>query len=209
MSDENTQTQQGGDTQQTQNTTPQIVPVTRTAIGEYAVYKRLRQECLLGLAKFGINEGADVRRFAQASLADGDKLVLLNHIENQRIGWQAFEYKTSLTTGDLTRTDNWIDEQTWQVSFIKRMLKTDTVDTVTADDMCCLLMGWLNGNGMLNLRKDGIAVLPIDSDSIMVYNDNSDLYQRRPVFTMNLQIVKKFTDTGAWIDAISGHVKSA
>lgn len=173
-------------------------PVTRTMMGEYAVFKRLRDECVTAMEKFGLTD-FDVRRFAQANLATGDKLVLLNHISNDRVGWQGFQYaKNGL------RTDEWIDEQTWQISFIKKMRQGDTVETVTADDMCSYAVAWLNGQGMVSLKSDGIALLIIDSNDIMVYNDDSDLYQRRPVLTMKAQIVKKFTESYAWTDVIQG-----
>lgn len=160
--------------------------------GEYEVFKILRDMSIMGLNKFGITDGYDVRRFAQANMANGDKLVLLNMIGSERIGRQGFWYKFMADTGKTIRTDEWIDEQRWQFHFIKRMQKNDTVSTVTADDMCNYLLAWFNGPAILELKKQGIANLPIDPHSIIVYNDDSDLYQRRVVFTMNLQVPKSF-----------------
>lgn len=165
--------------------------MSATMPSEYEVFKTLRECTISGLTKFGVLDGIDVRRFAQANMANGDKLVLLNLIGSERLGWQAFRYANS--TASLLRTDEWIEQQEWQFSFIKLMRNDDTVATVTADDLCNYCITWYNGEGNLLLRSKGIACLPIDPHSVMVYNDESDLYQRRPVFTMNLQVPKNFT----------------
>lgn len=165
--------------------------MSATMPSEYEVFKMLRECTISGLTKFGVLDGLDVRRFAQANIANGDKLVLLNLIGSERIGWQAFRYANSPLS--LKRTDEWIEEQEWQFSFIKLMRNSDTVTTVTADDLCNICIAWFNGEGNLLIRSKGIACLPIDPHSVMVYNDESDLYQRRPVFTMNLQVPKNFT----------------
>ena len=161
---------------------------------ENQVFKILRDETLACLSNFNLTpekDGVDVRRFSQANVVTGDKIVLLNLVSVQRIGWQASNYKSS------ERIDEWIEEQSWQFSCIKKMLKSDTQTTVSADDMCNMLIAWYNGVGNLNLRMKGIANTPIDPTSILVYNDDSDLYQRRPVFTMDLQVPK-------WLVTASG-----
>lgn len=166
--------------------------ISTTMKGEYEVFKILRDSILLGLKGFGIEDGVDCRRFAQANFNHGDKLVLLNKVSSNRRGWQGFKYKM-LGEQKLNRVDEWLEEQTWQVSAIKRMLQTDDVNTVTADDMITALISWFNGVGNIDLRERGIANTPIDPHSIMVYNDDSDLYQRRVLFTMEVQVPKSFT----------------
>lgn len=160
--------------------------------GENQIFKILREACIEGMNQMGITDGFDVRRFAQAHLATGNKLVLLNLIDSERIGWQAHSYKFDVDSGKEIRTDEWIDQQSWQFHIIKKMEKNDNVNTITADDICNYLMVYFNGVGNLELRKHGMANLPIDPHSIMVYNDDSDLYQRRVVFTMKLQVPKSF-----------------
>lgn len=163
-----------------------------TIKGEYKILKILRDSILKGLKTFGIEEGVDCRRFAQANFNHGDKLVLLNMIDSNRIGWQGFKYKFNTQSLKEERTDEWIEQQTWQISAIKRMLESDNVNTVSADDMITALVSWFNGVGNLDLRENGIANLPIDARSIMVYNDDSDLYQRRVLFTMEVQVPQSF-----------------
>jgi hypothetical protein len=161
--------------------------------GEYQIFKILRDSCIKCLNEMGITDNFDVRRFAQANVANGDRLVLLNLIHNQRVGWQAFEYRYNKSKDKEERSDEWIEQQSWQISIIKKMRQDDTVDTVSSEDIATALMTWFNGVGNLNLRSFGIANLPIDPRSIMIYNDDSDLYQRRVVFTMELQVPKSFT----------------
>lgn len=159
---------------------------------ENQIFKILRESILKGLEEFGIKDGLDCRRFAQANFNHGDKLVLLNKISSERVGWQAFNYDYNREKGVEERTDEWIEQQSWQISALKRMMQNDTTETVTADDIINALITWFNGLGNLDLRTNGIANLPIDPHSIMVYNDDSDLYQRRVVFTMEVQVPKSF-----------------
>jgi hypothetical protein len=160
--------------------------------GENQIFKILRDSCIKCLNEMGITDDFDVRRFAQANVAHGNRLILLNMIGSQRVGWQAHNYKYSASLGKEFREDEWLDQQSWQFSFIKKMTNNDTVDTISADDMCNFMITWFNGVGNLDLREKGIANLIIDPHSVIVYNDDSDLYQRRPVFTMEVQIPKSF-----------------
>ena len=67
-------------------------------------------------------------------------------------------------------------------------------DAITiAEDMSGILVTWFNGRGCDYFRKFGCANLRIDSDSIIVYNDDSGLYQKRCVFTVKVQVPKELT----------------
>lgn len=176
--------------------------------GEYKVFKILHDEVVTALSEFGIT-GVDVRRFAQANFTTGDKLVLIHLVATERVGWQAFKYGTERSqSGEnkFMRSDEWIEQQSWQFSFLKKMMRSDTIDTITADDICNRILAWFNGIGNLNIRLKGIANLPIDPTSVMVYNDDSDLYQRRPVFTMEVQVPKSFmTEIGSTDTLVQNH----
>lgn len=175
--------------------------------GEYQIFKILREACIEGMNRMGITDGFDVRRFAQAHLATGNKLVLLNLVDAERVGWQGHSYRFDVSSGKELRTDEWIDQQSWHFHIIKKMEKDDNVDTVTADDMANMMITWFNGPGVEYLKSRGLANLVIDPHSIMVYNDDSDLYQRRVVFSMKIQIPKSFTvdENFVSIDAIVTH----
>ena len=172
--------------------------------GEYEVFSTLRTCILEGLSLFGISKDVDVRRFAQANFNHGDKLVLLNLVNTRRVGWQSRSYESTLheNVDEFSRTDAWIEEQVYQISCIKRMLKTDTETTITAEDIATSLITWFNGRGLDWLREHSLSCYPIDPNSIIVYNDDSDLYQRRPVFNVTVIVNKKFKAAYPEVDVI-------
>lgn len=161
---------------------------------EYEVFKILRECILEGLSVMGVSDGVDVRRFAQANFNNGDKLVLVNFVKSGRAGWQAAKYENENDTygSKKNRVDRWIEEQTYQISVMKRMRKDDTSDTISAEDISTRLISWFNGRGLDWLRERNISNYLIDPNSIIVYNDDSDLYQRRPVFDVTLVVNKQF-----------------
>jgi hypothetical protein len=157
---------------------------------ENEVFASVRAIILQGLQYFNV-EGFDVRRFAQANFNHGDGLVLMNLVDTERAGWQSCKYV--LKDLGFEREDRWIEIQTYQISTIKRMRPEDTVETITAEDVATRLISWFNGVGMEELRKVGLSSFMIDPNSIIVYNDDSDLYQRRPVFEVKIIVNKKFS----------------
>lgn len=161
---------------------------------ENEVFKTVRDCILNGLSVFGIRSGIDVRRFAQANFNHGDSLVLLNLVKTNRNGFQATKYGDAVISGEtkFTRRDEWIEEQIYQISCIKKMQKDDTVETVTAEDISTSLITWFNGRGLDWLRNNNLSCYPIDPNSVIVYNDDSDLYQRRPVFNLTVIVNKSF-----------------
>lgn len=168
---------------------------------ENEVFALLRECAILGLASYGYDQGTEVQRFAQANMNYKDKLVLMHLVSHSKVGWQAHYYKNDPLLG-LRRSEEWIDEQHWSVSTIKRMQQIDTKDTVSADDIALALVTWFNGMGLEWLRTKGMATLPIDPTEIMVYTDDSQLYQRRPVFEMVVQVPKAFAAKSNEITAL-------
>lgn len=157
-----------------------------------------------GLAAMGYG-GWTVQEFASASFQSADKVVLINLIRSARVGWQA----SSLVANDdyVARKDEWIEEQSWQIHCINRREGKVTGKEVLAEDIAGMLVTWFNGPGCDYLRMKGCASLRIDGDSIIVYNDNSDLYQKRAVFTVKIQVPKELTTGDIALDAIIPTVK--
>lgn len=179
---------------------------------ENEVFKIIRDSIIAGLKMFGLDDqGIDVRRFAQANFNHGDKLVLMNLVKSVRVGFQSVTHKwipqdTSVTPAKpayMRRTDTWIEEQAWQISTLKKMQKDDTTSTITAEDIANALISWFNGAGSEYLRTHGIGTLLIDPNSVIVYNDDSDLYQRRPVFMLKIQVPKRFNSAEDAMDMTS------
>lgn len=137
------------------------------------------------------HSGWDVMEFANASFQNSSKVILMNYLRSARVGWQANSLQT--IDGSLKRKDEWIDEQTWQIHIVCKRMTSAAVTDVLAEDMANNLITWFNGPGVENLRASGVAPLRIDSENIIVYNDNSDLYQKRAVFTLKIQVPKELT----------------
>ena len=62
-------------------------------------------------------------------------------------------------------------------------------------------MTWFNGRGarIAHIRDGNLR---IDSDAVIVYNDNSDLYQKRAVFTVKIQVPKELKSGKSYMDTL-------
>lgn len=167
--------------------------------------QRILTSCLsAGLdAYVGSDNGFGIMEFAQASFLNADRIILYNLIRAKRVGWQ--QVITDANTGK--RTDSWIEEQSWQIHSILKSSKNPKITDILATDVAEMLVTWFNGLGCNMLRKSGIACLRIDSDQILVYNDDSELYQKRAVFTVKIQVPKKLSVGEVFVDAVMPDIK--
>ena len=160
---------------------------------KYEVIKILRDTLIEGMSMLGMS-GWGVMEYGQASFEKADKIILLNNIRNERVGWQAVRYPVAGPQDILHRRDEWIEEQTWQAHVVlKRTTAPVSASTETAEDVADKLVAWLNGAGMGLLRNSGVAPLRIDTNTIFVYNDDSAVYQRRATFSVKVQVPKELT----------------
>lgn len=154
------------------------------------VQKILRSNILTALDKLKL-EGWGVMEFANASFQKADKIILYNLINVDRLSWNGVEYGINSETGEFERIDEWLEQQMWQISVIcKRTDDTDDAD-ILAEDIANRLIAWFNGLGCDLFRRNGMANLIVDNETVFVYNDNSNLYQKRSVFTVKIQVPKK------------------
>lgn len=166
-----------------------------------------------GILRADINEflsasrltGWEVMEFAQTQMQKADGVILINCIRSLQVGWNRDEYSTE--KDDLMRTERTLEEQTWQIHVILKRKKTDTDDSVLAEDIAAMLIAWFNGKGCAFLRKRGLANLRIEHQNIIVYNDDSDLYQKRAVFSVKIQVPQSFTFSEDHIDATLPKIK--
>lgn len=158
----------------------------------YEIQKILADCLKAGLVAFvGEDHGFGVMEFAQASLQKANRIVLMNLVRSNRIGWQGRKYP--IEDDKLKRVEEWIECQHWQFHVILKKLPNPTIETMQADDVASMLITWFNGHGNEFLRERGVANERVDSSSLIVYNDDSDLYQKRAVFTVKLQVPKELT----------------
>lgn len=158
----------------------------------YEIQKILSDCIKLGLnAYIGEGHGFGVMEFAQASFQKADKIVLMNLVRSNRIGFQGYKYP--ILNDELKRTDEWIECQHWQFHVILKRDSNPTIETRQADDIASILIAWFNGRGCEFLREYGCANERVDASSLVVYTDDSDLYQKRAVFTVKVQVPKELT----------------
>lgn len=167
----------------------------------FEVQKIVIEAILRGLEAFGF-QGWDCMEFGQASFQKADKIVLVNLLKASRVGWLGERYDGGVQS-DLTRVDEWIEQQNWQIHVIlKRKNSGNTVNTILSEDVATMLITWFNGRGAEFLRPKGIAPLRIDANSLIVYNDDSSVYQKRSTFTVKLQVPKEIGSMQISLDAI-------
>jgi hypothetical protein len=158
--------------------------------GSLSVQKVLRSVLLSGLDAVGY-DGWTVVEFGNPEFINYDRCLTMQLLRQKRVGWQGRSY--DIINEDFKRKDEWLTEYQYQVQVLLKRPKNATAETVTAEDVADIMIAWLNGPGVAEFRKYGVAPLRIDGASVFVYNDNSDLYQKRAVFTVKIQVPKELT----------------
>lgn len=170
---------------------------------KYEVQKILGDAIKDGLVKFGVKKtvnGVDsslfeVLEYGQPKMWQMDRCIAINYMRHGRIGWQGVSYVTD-NLGAMTRKDDIIEQQTWYIHVIMKRKESDpspTLSTITTEDVMSYIISWFNGPGQDALRKNKVSSLRLDPADIIVYNDNSDVYQKRAVIRMNLLVPKEFS----------------
>lgn len=157
----------------------------------YEVQKIISDCIKKGISLYIQEDGWGVMEFAQASFISANKIVLINPIRVKRLGWQGQKYVYN--SNGLSRVDEFIEEQHWQIHTILKKSDNPTIEDRQADDIASVLVSWFNGPGCDELRKHGVANTRIDANQIIVYNDDSELYQKRAVFTVKIQVPKELS----------------
>ena len=167
------------------------------------VQKVLRSVIDEGLNAMGLS-GWAVQEFASPQYVSFDKCVLMNLVRSHRLGWQY----DNLTGDDSTtvRKDEWLELEHWQLHVIAKRPTAADADSVVAEDVASELVAWLNGPGMNRFRSNGIAPERIDGSTILVYNDDNEIYQKRAVFTVKIEVPKELTTDEHEIEAIKPDV---
>ena len=150
----------------------------------YAILKSFVED---GLSTFGYT-GWSVQQRNSAEIANVNSCVMIEKILDKRIGFQATRYKVS---DSIKQRWEWIDEYTYQVTSLKKRTNVDDTDTISAEDVCNALISWFNSEmGCSSLRSSGMASVRVANERVIVYNDDSGLYQKEPSFDVRIQIPK-------------------
>ena len=167
------------------------------------VQKIVRSVLVEGLAKIGMT-GWTVQEFASPHYVSLDKCVLMNLVRFHQLGWQY----DNLTGDDSTtvRKDEWLELEHWQLHIIAKRPTAADVNSIVAEDVASELIAWLNGPGMNRFRANGIAPERIDGATILVYNDDNEIYQKRAVFTVKIEVPKELITEAIEADAVKPKV---
>lgn len=170
------------------------------------VRKMIRTEVLKALKAYIPNETWDCMEYAQATFQNADRIVTMLPVRTKRLGFGHISYDR---TGK--RNDEWLEQEDWQLQVILAR-RTSNGNLITnkyeAQDIVSMLITWFNKKGNHNLRLAGVANLPIDTSDILVYNDDSDVYQKRAVFMLRLQVPQSFTYEQSYLTKVSGEIHS-
>lgn len=174
--------------------------------GRYAVQKILRSVLLSGMEGIG-QSGWEAVEFGSPEFINFNKVLTMQLMRQKRVGWQGWNYELSNLPGKIDRKDEWIAEYHWQIQILLKRPESITEESVVAEDVADLIIAWLNGPGIEAFKRKGVAPLRIDGASVFVYNDNSDLYQKRAVFTVKIQVPKTLTTGENVVDALKPDVQ--
>lgn len=126
--------------------------------------------------------------FANTAMQNANKVVMMNLTRIMRVGWQSG--KDLMDNGVFKHQERWMECQYWQFHIILKRDSSTTDSSILAEDVANNLIGWFNGWGLEYLRNKGLSINWIDNSSVLVYNDNSDLYQKRVVIPIEFNVPK-------------------
>lgn len=168
------------------------------------------QDALIDVIKEGLAllqyTGWMVMEYAPSQFASFDKVISLQLLRSRNAGWQG--HKDRMVDGKPVTVETWIDQQSWQVQIILKRKKRIDGSSILAEDIANNLSAWLNSaHGVMAMRRRGLAPLIVDDKLIFVYNDNSEIYQKRAVFTVKVQVPKELIVAEEGLDAIKPDIK--
>ena len=147
-----------------------------------------------------------VMEYAPSQFASFDKVISLQLLRSRNAGWQGRENR--MIDGKPVTVEKWIDQQSWQGQIILKRKRRIDGSSILAEDIANNLAAWLNSaHGVIAMKRRGLAPLIVDDKLIFVYNDNSEIYQKRAVFTVKVQVPKELIMAEEGLDAIKPDIK--
>ena len=150
--------------------------------------------------------GWTVMEYAPSQFASFDKVISLQLLRSRNAGWQGHEDR--MIDGKPVTVEKWIDQQSWQVQIILKRKRRIDGSSILSEDIANNLAAWLNSaHGVVAMKKRGLAPLIVDDKLIFVYNDNSEIYQKRAVFTVKVQVPKELTMSEVEMEVLLPKIK--
>ena len=128
----------------------------------------------------------------------------MNLVRSHRLGWQHDNLTGDSST--TVRKDEWLELEHWQLHVIAKRPTAADANSVVAEDVASELITRQKGTGMNRFRANGIAPERIDGSTILVYNDDNEIYQKRAVFTVKIEVPKELTTDAIEADAVKPKV---
>lgn len=112
-----------------------------------------------------------------------DKAVYLYKVSKRRIGTQGLITEKD-NSGDWQTVDHWYEEILFQVGgFAKRNPETETVESITSEDVIETLMAYVNSaSKVLEWKTAGYEVIKATNIRCMDYETDSGLQEKLPQF---------------------------
>lgn len=112
-----------------------------------------------------------------------DKAVYLYKVSKRRIGTQGLITEKD-NSGDWQTVDHWYEEILFQVGgFAKRNPETETVESITGEDVIETLMAYVNSaSKVLEWKTAGYEVIKATNIRCMDYETDSGLQEKLPQF---------------------------
>lgn len=135
------------------------------------------------LREYGYNDWVVLRNYQPSVQGLQDKAVYLYKVSKRRIGTQGFNDELD-NGGDWQTVDHWYEETLYQVSaFKQRNPQTETVDTITSEDVLSVL--WAHVNSALKVmrwKEKGYEAIKSTNMRLMDYETDSGIQEKMPQF---------------------------
>lgn len=136
-------------------------------------------------------------RNVQTMTHDND-VVLVDKISTRRHGFQSHTYKKCRNNADgelcFWKSEEWIEEIIFQISVCHKRRVSDTIDSMTGEDVLKRLQMWFNshhGARSMRERKDvPIAPVHVFQARSQTYNDDSDNHQIDEQFDISVIVLQ-------------------
>ena len=154
------------------------------------------QDALIAVIEEGLAllqyTGWMVMEYAPSQFASFDEVISLPLLRSRNAGWQGHEDR--MVDGRPVTVEKWIDQQSWQGQITLQRKRRIHRPSILSEDIANNLAAWLNSaHGVVAMKRRGLAPLIVDDKLIFVYNDNSEIYQKRAVFTLKVQVPEGLT----------------
>lgn len=131
----------------------------------------------------GYNDWVVMRNYQPSIQGLKDKAVYLYKVNKRRIGTQGLITEQD-NIGDWQECDHWYEEILIQVSaFSKRNPETETIETITSEDVLDTLMAYINSASKVQeWRTAGYEVIKSTNMRLLDYETDSGIQEKLPQF---------------------------